>query len=339
MTDLPDGTLRPWGEVAESCSWETLLIGNGLSRHVWDPFGYPTLFEHASTADLSAADRALFGPGPNFERALGDLLTAIRVCSVVGIDTAPLYARYRSIQTALGSAVRNVHINRDAVPGETRQAIKDAMAEFEWVFTTNYDLLIYWAMAYGGDFTPFLDHFRWGGRCEFDPARAPVEVGQVPIYFLHGALHLVVAGDGTVFKLTRQRITTLLEQFGQPIDGDPDARPLLVTEGSAKDKLEVIEGNEYLAHCLDRLQRNDLDTVVFGSALGDEDAHIAAALSESPGRAVAVSMLPGGAKADRLARQLDIYGRVAVDELIFFDATTHPPGAAKLRVRASEAGS
>lgn len=333
MADLPDGTLLPWGEVADSHHWETLLIGNGLSRHIWEPFGYPTLFE-ASTADLTEEDRALFDHSPNFERALGDLLTAIRVCSVVGIETALLYERYRSIQIALGSAVRNVHINRDAVPGETRQAIKDVMAEFEWVFTTNYDLLIYWAMAYGGDFTPFIDNFRWGNRCEFDPARAPVNVGQVPIYFLHGALHLVVAGDGTVFKLTRRRISTLLDQFGQPIDGDPDARPLLVTEGSARDKLEVIEGNDYLAHCLEELQDNDLDTVVFGSALGAEDAHIAAALSENPNRAVAVSMLPEGTKGERLAKQMDIYGRVEVDELIFFDATTHPLGADGLRVAA-----
>lgn len=334
MKDLPDGTLHPWEEVADSHPWETLLIGNGLSRHVWEPFGYPKLFDHASTVDLTEKDRALFDRSPNFERALGDLLTAIRVCSVVGIDTAALYERYRSIQTALGSAVRNVHINRDEVPGKTRQAIKDAMAAFEWVFTTNYDLLIYWAMAYGGDFTPFLDNFRWGGRCEFDPARAPVEVGEVPIYFLHGALHLVVAGDGKVFKLTRQRIRTLLDQFGQPVDDDPNARPLLVTEGSARDKLEVIEGNEYLAHCLDKLQNNEFDTVVFGSALGAEDAHIAAALSENPDRAVAVSMLPEGTKADRLAKQMDIYGRVEVEELVFFDATTHPLGAAGLRVKA-----
>jgi Domain of unknown function (DUF4917) len=334
VADLPDGTLLPWGEVADSHQWETLLIGNGLSRHIWEPFGYPTLFDHASAADLTEEDGALFDHSPNFERALGDLLTAIRVCSVVGLETAQLYERYRSIQTALGSAVRNVHINRDAVPGETRQAIKDVMAEFEWVFTTNYDLLIYWAMAYGGDFNPFIDNFRWGNRCEFDPARAPVREGQVPIYFLHGALHLVVAGDGTVFKLTRQRISTLLDQFGQPIDGDPNARPLLVTEGSARDKLEVIEGNDYLAHCLEELQDNDLDTVVFGSALGAEDAHIAAALSENPDRAVAVSMLPGGTKGERLAKQMDIYGRVEVAELIFFDATTHPLGADGLRVEA-----
>jgi hypothetical protein len=332
VSDLPDGTLYAWDEISSEYDWETLLVGNGLSRHVWDPFGYPKLFDHASAAALTDEDRAIFEGSPNFERALGDLLTAVRVCSISGIDTAPLYERYRNIQKALGEAVRAVHINRDAVPGATRQAIRDVLKDFEWVFTTNYDLLIYWAMAYGGRFTPFIDHFRWANRCEFDPDRAPVFASDVPVYFLHGALHLVVDGDGKVFKLRRNRIETLLDQFGQPIDGDPEARPLLVTEGSSKDKLEVIESNVYLSHALNNLRENDLDTVVFGSALGAEDAHITDALSDTPGRALAVSMLPGGTKAERLAKQMDIYGRVEAEELLFFDATTHPLGLPELKV-------
>lgn len=50
-----------------------------------------------------------------------------------------------------------------------------------------------------------------------------------------------------------------------------------------------IESNVYLSHALSGLRENGLDTVVFGSALGAEDAHIADALSENPDRAIAVS--------------------------------------------------
>ena len=280
---------------------------------------------------MTDEDREIFEGSPNFERALGDLLTAIRVSDVYGIDTGPLFDRYLEIQKALGEAVRAVHINRDSVPGQTRQAIRNVLRGFEWIFTTNYDLLLYWAIAYGGRFLPFIDHFRWANRCEFDPERAPVYVTDVPIYFLHGALHLVVDGEGAVFKL-RRNMETLLDQFGQPMKGDPEARPLLVTEGSSRDKLEVIENNEYLAHALETLRENDLDTVVFGSALGFEDAHISDALSENAKRTIAVSMLPGKSTANLLARQMEIYGRVEVDELVFFDATTHPLGMPELKV-------
>ena len=124
---------------------------------------------------------------------------------------------------------------------------------------------------------------------------------------------------------------TLLDQFGQPIPGDPQARPLLVTEGSAQDKLRVIEGNTYLAHALNVLYERDLPVLVFGSALSEQDSHITEALSEHPDRPVAVSMLPGP-RDELLARQVDIYGRVNADPLIFFNAETHPLGDPALRV-------
>jgi hypothetical protein len=330
MSKLPDGSLLSWEEIEDEYEWRTLLIGNGLSRHVWEPFGYPSLFDHARIAALEPEERELFGESVNFERVLGDLLTAIRVCGTLDLATEPLYACYRDIQVALGEAVQAVHVNRDEVPMSTREEIRSVLESFEWIFTTNYDLLIYWSMACTGRFAPFIDHFRFGRRLEFDPLRVDVFEGQVPVHFLHGALHLVVDGNGHVFKL-RRTLEKLLDQFGQPIAGDPEARPLLVTEGSAQDKIEAIEGNDYLSFALQELIDNRLDTVVFGSALGAEDAHLAAALSESPARTVAVSMLPG-APDDLYLRQTDIYGRVKVDELLFFDATTHPLGWEELRV-------
>ena len=329
--DLPDGTLHAWNEIADRHQWQTLLLGNGLSINIWPPFAYRRLYERAEHDALTDEDRALFSATPNFELVLGDLLTAARVNAVLGIDTGPVYARYRNIQRALGTAVRDVHVNRDAVPTGTRANVRSVLEEFEWIFTTSYDLLLYWAIAYGGQFTPFKDHFRYGGRCEFDPTRADVLRGEIPIYFLHGALHLVVSGSGVTWKRRRTAIRTLLDQFGDPIPGNDHARPLLVTEGSAHDKLRAIEANAYLTHALQRLESNPLPLVVFGSSLSEQDQHIADALSASPARPVAVSMLPKR-KANLLAEQLDIHGRVGAAELLFYDATSHPLGDAELRV-------
>jgi hypothetical protein len=158
-----------------------------------------------------------------------------------------------------------------------------------------------------------------------------VYAGQIPIYFLHGALHLVVGGTGVTWKLRRTAIHTLLDQFGQPIAGDERARPLLVTEGSARDKLQAIEANEYLTHALGRLRANRQPLVVFGSSLSEQDRHIADALNEFPERPVAVSMLPGDRRAVATA-QLEIYGRLRAETLLFYDATTHPLGSSDLRV-------
>jgi hypothetical protein len=330
MPPIPDGSLSGWDEIAEEYAWEALLLGNGLSINVWPAFGYASLFDHVRGGGLTRGDVRLFSESPNFERVLADLNTAIRVSEQTGVDPAPFYVRYRRIQRALSHAVRQVHLNRTRVPSTTLAAIRAELVKYEWLFTTSYDLLVYWAMGYGGTYRPFIDLFKYNRRCEFDPDRAVVYKNEVPIYFLHGALHLVVGGTGATWKLTRTDFETLLDQFGQPIAGDPQARPLLVTEGSARDKLQAIEGNDYLSHALKRLREVEGPLVVFGSSLSVEDQHLVDALNEHRDRPIAVSMYPGRKRTLR-ERQGSIYGRLQAKTLLFFDSTTHPLGSDDLR--------
>jgi hypothetical protein len=326
-----DGSLPSWGSIASEYDWDTLLLGNGLSINTWPRFAYRALLDHAHDGGLTANDRELFDGTPNFERVLADLNTAIRLAAVMGLDTTPFQERYRRIQLALGHAVREVHLNRWDVERSVLAAIRQELLQYEWIFTTAYDLLLYWAMGSSpnGSFQPFVDLFRWANRCEFDPQRASVEAGWIPVYFLHGALHLVVGGDGTTWKLRRNEIQNLLDQFGEPIPGDAQARPLLVTEGSARDKIQAIEGNVYLSHALDRLRDLDLPIVIFGSSLNREDQHLVDALNEHPGRPVAVSLYPA-ARRDLAAQQSDVFARLEAEPLLFFDSTTHPLGSSAL---------
>jgi hypothetical protein len=319
-----DGTLSDWRDVAGK-EWQGLLLGNGMSINVWGGFAYQRLLDHAKSGGLDRADVPLFARTANFEVVLSELLTAIKVLEALGQDTDLLYDRYRSVQQALGHAVREVHLRQSAVPIDTLRTIRATMEEFEWVFTTSYDLLLYWAMARPA-WQPFVDLFM-GKGCVFDEGRTTIGADQVGVYFLHGALHLVTTGrTGKTWKLRGQMARTLLEQFGQPIGGEPKARPLLVTEGSAADKLRTIDANPYLAHALGRLRACALPMVVFGSSLSAQDSHLVEALNEHPGRALAISMRAEGKRA-LAQKQADLYGRLATDRLVFFDATTHPLGA------------
>jgi hypothetical protein len=324
-----DGSLEAWADLAPCFSAAALLCGNGLSVNVWPRFAYGSLFDYACDDGLTTEDLALFGGTENFERVLSDLNTAIRVNEVLGQPADRIYERYRSIQRGLGHAVRAVHLIRSQVSDATLRRIRDELLGYEWIFSTSYDLLVYWAMGCGGRFSPFVDHFR-GSRLEFDPGRADVFADQVPVYFLHGALHLVVGGSGITWKLRSSAMQTVLGQFGEPIDGDPHARPLLVTEGTARDKLRAIEGNVYLAHALQRLRSVDLPLVVFGCSLSAQDDHLLDALNEHPRRPVAVAMLPDSPRA-LAAKKADIYARLEIEELHFFDATKHPLGDPGLR--------
>lgn len=128
MAGEPDGTLVDWSDIATAHKWDTLLLGNGMSINIWEPFGYRKLYDRARSGDLSTQDLRLFSSTPNFERVLADLLTAIRVNGAVGLDTKPLLERYRNIQLALVHAVRKVHLKRNRVPLITRKIISDTMA-------------------------------------------------------------------------------------------------------------------------------------------------------------------------------------------------------------------
>jgi Domain of unknown function (DUF4917) len=325
----PDGSLCAWGDVEEAFGEAALLIGNGLSINVWPQFEYETLFVRATNCGLTDDDRTLFDGRSNFEMTLADLNTAIRVNETVGMDAAPVYRHYRNIQLALGKAIREVHVKRSDVPDEILMAIREELLRYEWIFTTSYDLIVYWAMGCGGVWRPFVDGFKYGGRLEFDPERSEVYADETPVYFLHGALHLVVGGSGVTWKLRSRDIQTILDQFGDPIDGDAQARPLLVTEGSDGDKLRAIEGNEYLSYALQTLSAVPLPVVVFGSSLSRHDQHLIDALNENPKRAVAISMT-SASMPELLARQADIYRRLKVETLVFFDAGSHPLGARRL---------
>jgi hypothetical protein len=329
-----DGELAWWDGVAPLCRWRTLLVGNGLSMNVWPEFDYGSLYEKAAAGSahggLAEADKVLFatvGRTTNFERVLAELQAAIAMANALGQDARPYEDRYASIRRALGAAVRASHVEQIEIPESTFRTIRDALLEFSCVFTTSYDLLAYWAMSLDG-FDGFCDCFYANERNEFGTW---VPELRTPVFFLHGALHLVVEAGGTTRKLTRDA-RSLLQQFGRPAPDEPGSEPLLVTEGSSRDKLAAIEQNEYLAFVLQRLRESDEPLVVFGHSLGDQDAHLADAINLHPDRPVAVSLLPGATTAETRGRQAEIRARLhAVDRLYFFDATTHPLGAPELR--------
>lgn len=337
LTDHPiDGSLATWGEVTAECDdWSAVLLGNGLSRHVWRSFGYPSLFDKAqqgeTSGSLTRADRSLFTTldTKNFERVLGDLAAAIRMAEAMGEDARPFLDRYQSVQLALGNAVRSVHVNRTGIPEETYKAIGSVLQAQEFVFTTSYDLIVYWAMG-AVNYDGLCDCF-WGEKYCFDPTDADVPDHLTPVYFLHGALHLVIMGSGITRKLVQTNLQTLLDQFGRPLDGDTQARPLLITEGSSQHKLQAIEGNDYLAHALDALGGCDLPLVVFGSDLGEQDQHLVEALNRKPDRPVAVSIRKKG-KSEKEIRTIKagLRGSLDASPLVFFDSESHPLGLPSL---------
>jgi Domain of unknown function (DUF4917) len=328
----PDDRLPSWQEVtAGFAGWQGLLLGNGLSRSVCGDFGYPFLFEKAPRGDagLTEADCRLFDSldTRNFERVLAELAAAIRMAEALNRHPGPYLERYRSIQQALGRAIQAVHVDYFDVPRPALEAIGQVLQEQRCVFTTSYDLIVYWAMG-AVDYEGLCDCF-WDGE-RFDPDEPESKGDLTPVYFLHGALHLIAMGSG----VTRKRVNAmplgnLLQQFGRPVRGDDQARPLFVTEGSAQHKLLAIEGNDYLSAALNQLREFKGPLVVFGSELSEQDRHLVDAINRHPGRPVAVSIYREDKTADRIGSlKALLRSRLDSEEIVCFDATTHPLGVA-----------
>jgi hypothetical protein len=327
--------LYTWPQVAERHPWKVLLAGNGLSINVSKDFDYESLFEEAEkTAALTDEDRAifeLFGT-KNFEIVLGKLRDSIQLGALLGRKTLTFRRRYRSVQSALGTAVRGVHLEWTEVPDDVLREIKRELARYRVVYTTSYDLLIYWSMGHQSHYDEFRDCF-WGPGGSFDPDDCEVRAGGQPVYYMHGALHLIVDGSGNIRKLTQSDGgQTLLEQFGRQIPDDPEARPLLISEGSARDKLRAIEGNDYLAHVYETFRAEDRPLVIFGNKLGAEDRHLVDAINDDSERPVAVSIRKKDKKRMR-EEMATIAAKLETDALYFFDSSTHPLGSSQLRVR------
>src|ERR1051326_6589077 len=130
-----------------------LLLGNGASRAVSARFHYGSLYEKACSAEvrhrLSRADQAIFkhmGDMKNFERVLYGLWPAKSVCAILGQDTEMITERYEGIKRVLIAAVHAVHIRYSAQLESSLSKMQKALTDYQVIFSTNYDLLLYWAI-------------------------------------------------------------------------------------------------------------------------------------------------------------------------------------------------
>lgn len=331
--------LQPWAELEDAYDWSGILVGNGASRSVWDDFTYTSLYRKAASDEvehpLSDTDRALFRAmkTKNFEHVLRALFTAETVGKALKLSTSPVLERYESIQRALGEAVNAVHIPWQETLQNVRQKIRRALCQLTLVYSTNYDLLVYWSIMAENPAGQFADFFwtKAGGQLIFDVTNTEIWEGNRPItriFYLHGGLHLYRRSTGETLKRAAEESRNLLDLFGAPYE---NALPLFITEGSSKNKLESIHSSDYLAFAYSQFVQHEGDLIVFGHALAETDAHIVDAMRSWGERHIAIPLRRGG-EAAIVEKKAILAKNLPKAKLHFFDAETHPLGEPALRV-------
>ena len=319
-------TLRTWPQIARYFTGATALIGNGFSCSMHENFRQSSLVSAVRDAAASlsqlgpeGADALLPDDTADVERVMGDLETAARVLRQLGMDASSLDEIYANLRGSFLKTVRDWHPEPFEVEAQILRRAP-LLLEFSEIFTTNYDLLIYWMVMRPTLRTKFTDHFR-GSSPTFSPANSVPFPDRRSVVYLHGAIHLEHDDSGTVRKRTAGKSTILGQIDHRPIGW----QPLMITGGSPTSKREMIGGVPYLGFGLDRLAEPG-NLVVLGHGLGKPDDHvlhaIARRMSRTPGRKALAVSIYREADVSRISSHLQRYG--ILGRTTFFDACTHP---------------
>lgn len=290
-----------------------ILIGNGLSIGVSDRFAYSSLRRVALDEHFFASeDNAIFDllDTSDFENVLRRLREALELNQLYELPPEPLRRKHRMIRSALAKSIRHVHPKYQDVEFDWLQAVAVELATYKTVFTTSYDLLLYWIMG-SREFRGFTDFF-WSSNLTFDLLNVDNWHGATEIYYLHGALFLQ-SDDGTVKKVQRTIVNQLLDHVpGMSIFSN--LLPLFISEGTSLEKRRSIAQSEYLSFCLNKFSTIRTGLTVFGHSLNkDADKHIIDAINDN--RAldnVAISIFVSGEfdqSNDQIIRVMNSYLR------------------------------
>ena len=331
---IEDSYLLDWNSIKDERDWNGLLVGNGASCNIWDKFRYLSLYEAAQSADiehqLSSEDIIIFEAmnTKDFERVLAALWTAETIYEILQQDSLIAHERYESIRKALIEAVHAVHIPWLSIPTESLGKINSALLPYQSIYSTNYDLLLYWAIMTENP-PKFKDYF-WSNPMYFDITNTKIFEGGRRILYLHGALHLVSVPFGSGTRKFIADEYNLLEQFGQALN--PGEIPLFITEGNSIDKLASIRSSDYLSFAYEQFANHNGSLVIFGQSLGESDQHLIDAIKRWENCTIAISMRSGGDSNAIIERKARVKRQLPQAHIMFFDAETHPLGEPNLRI-------
>ncbi|WP_139492428.1 DUF4917 family protein [Brevibacillus dissolubilis] len=297
-----------------------LLTGNGLSISFHRKFRYLSLFDEAKEFLTDDIIR-LFDMFEtyNFESVLEEINTSIHINRQYGIETGILEQKYHQVQQALLQVVHKVHPEKTQINTHGQLSrLCDRFQQFGAVFTTSYDLIPYWAIM--GSCRLFTDHFLDG---HFQPFEGP-GTRRIPLYFLHGALHLYM--EGHQIKKVRAEGRPLRSTLGD-LYRRKSIIPLFVSEGKSNQKLSTILSNDYLSFTYQRLKEMAGGITIFGLSLHNDD-HIAAAINDAKQiESVAFGIYTHQRSVDEIqAEMFRIKTTLRNKRVIFFDSASFQAG-------------
>ncbi len=274
-----------------------LIMGNGFSMS-YDPtiFSYNALYKFIEELDDEVLSKLFKVVNTkNFELVMQQLDNFIEIAEIFDIDknfTDKLKVANESLRNSLIDAISDLHPEHVfEIPEEKSKCCANFLSKYldndGLVFTTNYDLLIYWVLlrnnlqnASDGFGREMInpEEVKRGEEVEWSELNWGKYRDKQKVFYLHGTLSIFDTG----IEIEKEVYTSkhyLLENIKQRLDNKD--YPIFVTAGNGNEKLEHIMHNRYLTNCYEQLSNIEGSLVTFGFNFGEYDEHIIDALNKA----------------------------------------------------------
>ncbi len=278
-----------------------LLFGNGFSMAFDNSiFSYNALSKFiVDNGDPTVSKLFKRLETNNFELIMRQLDDFCEIADIFSDDKTivpKIRAVSEKLRNSLIDAVKELHPEHVfKIPDEKSQACMNFLQEYlskdGLVFSTNYDLLLYWVLmrnqavnavdGFGRDLESHLysqGEYIQPDDLEYSELRWGKYKEDMTIFHLHGTLPIFDDGID-IIKVEYDNAHYLLENVNERIK--QKEYPIFVTAGNGKEKLEQIMHNKYLTHCFDQLSKIEGSLITFGFNFGEYDYHIIDAINKA----------------------------------------------------------
>ena len=291
---FPDNEIKLFTEALNLSLPENrhILLANGFSIAGSENFNYRHLY---ANSEIREDVRKLFDnlKTYDFEIVILRVEHALQVAEILNPENASVF-QYKNViahlKNCFARTITTIHPAYNAVfSGSHGLTLKlrscgKFLSLFKNIFTTNYDLLLYWTVLDKSYLISKNDGF---GRAEDTSTLQWQNLQGQSIFYLHGMLALIESKEGLV-KRTQTYKQSLLEKIQADIkEGN---YPLMVLEGTSQSKFSKIQSHPYLLYAYNELKKLTGDLFIFGHSLDDSDDHIVKAIDKSTLKNIFISV-------------------------------------------------
>lgn len=232
----------------------------------------------------------------NFELIMQQLDNFCEIADLFSIDktsVAKIKVISEQLKNSLIDAIKELHPEHVfKIPEEKSKScinfLQEYLSQEGLVFSTNYDLLLYWVLmrnsaknaidGFGRYLETDLDSETYIDPVdlEYSELRWGKYKKEQSVFHLHGTLPIFDTGVN-IIKVEYDTEHYLLQKIKERIDNKE--YPIFVTAGNGKEKLTHIMHNKYLTHCYEKLCNIEGSLITFGFNFGEYDTHIIDAIN------------------------------------------------------------